>query len=165
MVKHICKKCRKYIRARKSADVFNELTDKYNHHICWANPANSTADCIKHKTCHSEITLAEFLCKRPNGKDTDTHRNTADNGNHCLCFSVIVCTENIVAEIYKSEVFELRAYCANQEIKQNQHHIFVCNDCLEQIFIRDFFLIFLVDVLHCDTLFCEIIFHNSQRQS
>ena len=76
--------------SRGAADVFDKLAYKNNCHICREYPAYCAAERIENEAGGGKVSFAEFLCKRPDRKNTYSHRNTADNGNQHLRFAVVV---------------------------------------------------------------------------
>ena len=76
------------------------------------------------------LRLPNFFGERPDCKDADTHRYAADNGEHGLRLSVVICTEDIVREIDERDVLDSRADSIDKKIYKGYQHIFVAEYCL-----------------------------------
>lgn len=112
---------------------------------------------------HGHIPFAELFCQRPNGKYTDTHRNTADDRNHGLCDTVVVASQDIVTEINQPQVFQAASDCVDQKIEEDNQGVFVSKNNL-QLRQEGNLSFFLSGRFFRHTFFREIIFYQGQRQ-
>ena len=152
-----------HICAGESADVFDELSHKDDVDVGGRHPAYRAAEGVEQEAYHRDILLAEFFRERPHREDPYAHRDAAQDGDERLRDAVRVSAEDIVAVVRQGEVFELAGQRIEQEVAEEQQHIFVRQHRLDLGEEGDF-LFRLARAFQRDALLGEVIFHERERE-
>ena len=163
MIQHVREQRHKHIGAGQTTDVLDELSHQHNGHIGGKQSADGAADGIEDEARGGHVPLAESLCQRPHGENTDAHGDTADDGDHGLGNAVIVGTQNVIAEIDQTDILDGAARGVNQEIGVDQQHVFIRKNGFQLGGKGNPGFSGALHLLR-DPLFCEIILQQRQGQ-
>ena len=163
VIQPVGKKRHKNVSAWEPSDVLYKLPDKNNRHIRRHGPADGTSDRIENESRKRHVPLAELLCQRPHGKDADAHGNAADNRDHRLRHTVVICAEDIIAIINKTDIFQRCTEGIDEEIDKHENHVFVGQHYFQLRQKRQLFF-FRAGLLLRYALFGKVIFKKRQRQ-
>ena len=163
MIERVRKQCHKDIGAGKSADILDKLSDENDIEIGRSDPTYSTAKRIEKESDNRDIFLAEFLCKRPDGENSDPHRDSAKDRDERLRDSVRIRSEHIIAVVRKRHVLELAGDRIEQEIAEQNQHELIRKHCFELQTEGNLFLIRLRSFLR-KALLGKVVLDKNKRK-